>query len=58
MLVVMQSRAAADDFRAICDRVEALGWAVHPLEGGQRFDGAAIGEARLAPEVEAQVARS
>ncbi len=57
MLVVMQSRAAADEIRAIFHRVEALGWAVHPLEGVQRFDGAAIGEARLAQEVEAQVAR-
>jgi 3-deoxy-7-phosphoheptulonate synthase len=36
MLVVMQAHATADEVRAVCDKIEALGYRAHPLPGAER----------------------
>jgi 3-deoxy-7-phosphoheptulonate synthase len=36
MLVVMQSQATAEQIRAVCDRVESLGYKAHPIPGSGR----------------------
>jgi 3-deoxy-7-phosphoheptulonate synthase len=36
MLVVMQAHATADEIRAVCDKIEALGYRAHPLPGAER----------------------
>lgn len=36
MLVVMQSHATEDDVRAVCARIEALGYRAHPIPGATR----------------------
>jgi 3-deoxy-7-phosphoheptulonate synthase len=36
MLVVMQSHATAEDVRAVCEKVESLGYRAHPLPGAER----------------------
>ena len=33
MLVVMQSRATADEIRKICESIEAMGFRAHTVEG-------------------------
>jgi 3-deoxy-7-phosphoheptulonate synthase len=44
MLVVMQSRATPDEIRAICERIEALGFRAHSVEGAQRYAVAVTGD--------------
>ena len=46
MLVVMQSRATSDEIRAICERIEALGFRAHSVEGAQRYAVAVTGDLR------------
>jgi len=46
MLVVMQSRATPDEIRAICERIEALGFRAHSVEGAQRYAVAVTGDLR------------
>jgi 3-deoxy-7-phosphoheptulonate synthase len=36
MLVVMQSQATAEQIRAVCDRIESLGYKAHPIPGSGR----------------------
>jgi len=36
MLVVMQAHATAEDVRAVCDKIESLGYRAHPLPGAER----------------------
>ena len=36
MLVVMQAHATADDVRAVCEKIESLGYRAHPLPGAER----------------------
>src|SRR6201987_5790665 len=36
MLVVMQSHATEEQIRAVCDRIEALGFKAHPIPGAVR----------------------
>jgi 3-deoxy-7-phosphoheptulonate synthase len=36
MLVVMQAHATAEDVRAVCEKVESLGYRAHPLPGAER----------------------
>ena len=36
MLVVMQAHATADEVRAVCDKIESLGYRAHPLPGAER----------------------
>jgi 3-deoxy-7-phosphoheptulonate synthase len=46
MLVVMQSRATTDEIRAICERIEELGFRAHSVEGAQRYAVAVTGDLR------------
>ena len=46
MLVVMQSRATTDEIRAICERIESLGFRAHSVEGTQRYAIAVTGDLR------------
>jgi 3-deoxy-7-phosphoheptulonate synthase len=46
MLVVMQSSATSDEIRAICERIEALGFRAHSVEGEQRYAVAVTGDLR------------
>jgi len=36
MLVVMRSQASEEDIRAVCRKIEALGFRAHPMPGAQR----------------------
>ena len=36
MLVVMQSNATEEQVRAVCDRIESLGFRAHPIPGAAR----------------------
>ena len=36
MLIVMRAQATEDDVRAVCQKVEALGYRAHPMPGAQR----------------------
>src|SRR5689334_14867960 len=36
MLVVMQAQATEDQIRAVCQKIEALGYRAHPMPGAQR----------------------
>src|SRR5262249_45412694 len=36
MLVVMQAHATADEVRAVCEKIESLGYRGHPLPGAER----------------------
>ena len=36
MLVVMQSQATEEQIRAVCDRIESLGYKAHPIPGSGR----------------------
>ncbi len=36
MLVVMQAHATAEQVRAVCDKIESLGYRAHPLPGAER----------------------
>jgi 3-deoxy-7-phosphoheptulonate synthase len=36
MLVVMQSQATEEQIRAVCDRIESLGYKAHPIPGAGR----------------------
>jgi 3-deoxy-7-phosphoheptulonate synthase len=36
MLVVMQAQATADQVRAVCEKIESLGYRAHPMPGAQR----------------------
>src|SRR6201988_321992 len=36
MLVVMQSHATEEQIRAVCDRIESLGFKAHPIPGAVR----------------------
>jgi 3-deoxy-7-phosphoheptulonate synthase len=36
MLVVMQAHATADDVRAVCDKIESLGYRAHSIPGAER----------------------
>jgi len=36
MLVVMKAQATEDDIRAVCQKIESLGYRAHPLPGEQR----------------------
>src|ERR1700747_1672046 len=36
MLVVMQAHAKAEDIRAVCDKIEALGYRAHSIPGAER----------------------
>ena len=36
MLVVMQTQATADEVRAVCEKIESLGYRAHPLPGAER----------------------
>jgi len=36
MLVVMQAHATAEDVRAVCEKIESLGYRAHPLPGAER----------------------
>jgi 3-deoxy-7-phosphoheptulonate synthase len=36
MLVVMQAHASADEVRAVCQKIESLGYRAHPLPGAER----------------------
>jgi len=49
MLVVMQAHATEEQVRAVCQKVEALGYRAHPMPGAQRT---AIGITGNAREVE------
>ena len=44
MLVVMQSRATPDEIRAICEKIEALGFRAHSVEGAERYAVAVTGD--------------
>ena len=44
MLVVMQSHATPDEIRAICERIEALGFRAHSVEGTERYAVAVTGD--------------
>jgi len=44
MLVVMQSNASADEIRAICERIEELGFRAHSVEGTERYAIAVTGD--------------
>ena len=44
MLVVMQSRATTEEIKAICERIEALGFRAHSVEGEQRYAIAVTGD--------------
>ncbi len=46
MLVVMQSSATPDEVRAICEKIEALGFQSHSVEGTQRYAIAVTGDLR------------
>jgi len=50
MLVVMQAQATDDQIRAVCEKVEALGYRAHPMPGAQRT---AVGITGNRGEVEA-----
>ncbi|HTR64267.1 MAG TPA: hypothetical protein VMH85_00750, partial [Terriglobales bacterium] len=49
MLVVMQAHATEEQVRAVCQKVEQLGYRAHPMPGAQRT---AIGITGNAREVE------
>ena len=49
MLVVMQSHATEEQIRAVCEKVEQLGYRAHPMPGAQRT---AVGITGNAGEVE------
>src|SRR5713226_2343915 len=36
MLVVMQSHASDEQIRAVCEKIESLGYRAHPMPGEQR----------------------
>src|ERR1700679_285331 len=36
MLVVMQAQATEEQVRAVCEKIEALGYRAHPMPGAQR----------------------
>ena len=36
MLVVMQSQATDEQVRAVCERIEQLGYKAHPMPGAGR----------------------
>src|SRR6202023_2486842 len=36
MLVVMQAHAKEEDIRAVCDKIEALGYRAHSIPGAER----------------------
>src|SRR5579864_8188648 len=36
MLVVMKAQATEDQVRAVCERIESLGYRAHPIPGAQR----------------------
>jgi 3-deoxy-7-phosphoheptulonate synthase len=36
MLVVMQAHATAEEVRAVCEKIESLGYRAHPLPGAER----------------------
>lgn len=36
MLIVMQSQATEEQIRAVCDRIESLGFRAHPIPGAGR----------------------
>src|SRR5712672_4207754 len=36
MLVVMQAHATAENIRAVCDKIESLGYRAHSIPGAQR----------------------
>src|SRR5437588_2421382 len=36
MLVVMKAHASEDQVRAVCERIESLGYRAHPIPGAQR----------------------
>jgi 3-deoxy-7-phosphoheptulonate synthase len=36
MLVVMQSHATEEQVRAVCERIESLGYRAHPMPGAGR----------------------
>src|SRR5438067_13004649 len=36
MLVVMQAHAKAEDIRAVCDKIETLGYRAHSIPGAER----------------------
>jgi len=42
----MQSRATTDEIRAICERIESLGFRAHAVEGTQRYAIAVTGDLR------------
>jgi len=46
MLVVMQAHATPDQVRAICERIETLGFRAHTIEGTQHFAIAVTGDLR------------
>jgi 3-deoxy-7-phosphoheptulonate synthase len=50
MLVVMQAQATEEQVRAVCERIESLGYRAHPMPGAQRT---AIGVTGNRGEVEA-----
>ena len=50
MLVVMQAQASEEQIRAVCQKVEALGYRAHSMPGAQRT---AIGVTGNQGEVEA-----
>src|SRR5436309_13399957 len=50
MLVVMQAHATAEQVRAVCQKIESLGYRAHPMPGAQRT---AIGITGNKGEVEA-----
>src|SRR5262244_679193 len=36
MLVVMKAHATEEEVRAVCERIESLGYRAHPIPGAQR----------------------
>ena len=36
MLVVMQAHATAENIRAVCDKIESLGYRAHSITGAER----------------------
>src|SRR3984893_196831 len=36
MLIVMQAHASADEVRAVCQKIESLGYRAHPMPGAER----------------------
>ena len=50
MLIVMRAQATEEQIRAVCEKVESLGYRAHPMPGAQRT---AIGITGNKGEVEA-----